>query len=337
LGRALDRRSDLFSMGIILYEITMGQRLFAGGSDLETLERVRKAEIPWPEGSGAKLLPGLRPVIEKSLARDKTERFQSAEEFAEALEACLPQGRRVATAKLAKFFQGVFGGESITAREDLKQGRQTAVAAAERVETISLVAAPRDAMDGAPAKPIVRLQKLRRRAVRALPILLTLIWLGAALGLAWWLLPPFLQDQANQAVPVGPAASAPAPAPALEPVPAPVPAPPEPIPLDPAPTPKLKVASEQADVKKVVEPQQKAVQFGSLQVSATPWGRVTIPGLVGGQETPVVKSNIKVGAYSVVVSNSSMGKTVSTRINIRPGATTVCTADFEGKARIRCR
>lgn len=336
LGRALDRRSDLFSVGIVLYELTMGHRLFAGGSDLETLEKVRKAELPWPHAETEKLFPGLREVMTKALVREREARFQTAEEFAEALETCLPGGRPVAPGKLAKFFQGAFGEEfhRPKGKEVLvpSMGRQTAVAPLEVGETVSLVEAPGGSMLPSPSPQAALLQGKRRKVFRALPWILGFIWLGMGIGLAWWLVPQFRQGQEKTPPPME-AVETPPSLPAA-PVPAPeVPAWPPEIATDP----KLKVASDQADVKKIDPPQKKAAQFGSLRVNAIPWGRVNIPGLISGQETPVVRSNIQVGAYSVVVSNSSMGKTLSTRVNIRPGATTVCTADFEGNGRIRCR
>jgi serine/threonine protein kinase len=325
LGRALDRRSDLFSMGIVLYEMTVGGRLFVGANDLETLERVRKAEIPWPQARTAQLLPGLREVMARALARERSERFQSAEAFAEALEACLPQGRRIATGALAKFFQSALG-EGLESSPAAgvsppfqTKVRQTLVVPDEESDTVSLVEAPRE---------LVVTAVSQSSPPKKLPWILGLIWLTMALGLAWWLIPQFRRG-----------AEAPVSAPGMSP---PVAAPTvttmdTSVEVTPNEVPKLKVAPDQADVKKVVPPQKKIAQFGSLRINAIPWGRVTIAGLVGGQETPVVQSNIKAGVYSVVVSNPSVGKTVSAQVNVRPDATTVCTADFEGSARIRCR
>ena len=320
LGRGLDRRSDLFSMGIVLYEILMGRRLFAGGSDLETLERVRKAEIPWAETEAKNLLPGLREILEKALAREKEARFQTAEEFAQAVEACVPSGMGLGVVKRAQFFQSVFGADfrrrEKTADMAKPLGRRTLVSPTPEGDTQSLVEAPPEVM-AAQAKAAVRSVHASRGRV-TLPWVLGLLWLAAAVGLTWWLLPQFRKPATVTAPPI-----------------------PRAIPIHVLPEPtaefKLKVAPEAGDVKKDERPSNKIVQTGSLRVNAIPWGKVSIAGLVGGQETPVVRSNVKVGVYSVVVSNPSVAKTVSTQVNIRPDTTTVCTADFEGNARIRCR
>src|SRR6185295_12697247 len=47
-ARPLDRRSDLFSLGIVLWELLVGERLFQGGSDYEHMERIIKTDAPLP-------------------------------------------------------------------------------------------------------------------------------------------------------------------------------------------------------------------------------------------------------------------------------------------------
>jgi serine/threonine-protein kinase len=86
-GLALDARSDLFACGIVLYEMLFGRRLFAGRSDLETLDNVRKAEVPWPEEITKDLLPGLVEVLRRSLQVRPEDRFPDAEAWS---VACVP-------------------------------------------------------------------------------------------------------------------------------------------------------------------------------------------------------------------------------------------------------
>src|SRR5436305_14530162 len=54
-GLPLDRRSDVFSVGIVLYELLTGERLFVGESDFSTLEKVRNVEILPPSAYNRKL------------------------------------------------------------------------------------------------------------------------------------------------------------------------------------------------------------------------------------------------------------------------------------------
>ena len=47
-GLPVDRRSDVFAAGVLLWELLCGQKLFAGDSDLAVLEKVRKGDVPAP-------------------------------------------------------------------------------------------------------------------------------------------------------------------------------------------------------------------------------------------------------------------------------------------------
>jgi eukaryotic-like serine/threonine-protein kinase len=80
-----DQRSDLFSMGIILWESLTGRRLFRGENNAETLHKVLQSEIPPPSSLWAELEP-FDAVVLKALDRDSDKRFQTAEDFADALE-----------------------------------------------------------------------------------------------------------------------------------------------------------------------------------------------------------------------------------------------------------
>ncbi len=84
-GEAADPRSDLYSLGISLYEMVTGQRPFKGDSDFAIMAAHVK-ETPRPP---AELRPGvpaaLNTIILKSIAKEKADRFQSAEEFRAAI------------------------------------------------------------------------------------------------------------------------------------------------------------------------------------------------------------------------------------------------------------
>lgn len=88
-GERLDRRSDLFSLGVVLFELTTGHRLFKAGDPIETIERVRGLEIPNPNVLRAGFPNMLELIVKKSLSRDPSFRFQSAEDFQGALDGFL--------------------------------------------------------------------------------------------------------------------------------------------------------------------------------------------------------------------------------------------------------
>lgn len=80
-----DQRSDLFAMGILLWESLTGRRLFRADNNAATLTKILQEPIP----SVSELVPELAPfdaLLKRALTREPDERFQSAEEFAEALE-----------------------------------------------------------------------------------------------------------------------------------------------------------------------------------------------------------------------------------------------------------
>ncbi len=82
----LDRRSDIFSLGVVLFEMLTGKRLFLGKNDVETLEKIRKAEVPPPSVFNHDISPELDRIVLRSLARNRDERYQWASEFAEDLK-----------------------------------------------------------------------------------------------------------------------------------------------------------------------------------------------------------------------------------------------------------
>ena len=79
-GEPLDRRSDLFSLGIVLWELLTSRRLFRGASSGETLELVRNADVPpLPEELGLPFT--LDAILRRALARDREDRYASAGEL----------------------------------------------------------------------------------------------------------------------------------------------------------------------------------------------------------------------------------------------------------------
>jgi serine/threonine protein kinase len=78
-GLPLDARSDIFSFGIVLYELLSGRRPFSGETDLEALQRVIHQAA---EPLGMDVPVALRSVVEKALEKDPADRYQSMRELA---------------------------------------------------------------------------------------------------------------------------------------------------------------------------------------------------------------------------------------------------------------
>ena len=98
LGETVDRRADVFAAGILLWEMLAGRRLFQGNADWDTLQLVRKAEIPSLRALNPSVPVELEEVIRRALARDPNERFQSAQELGRRLSGYLSSSSSVVTA-----------------------------------------------------------------------------------------------------------------------------------------------------------------------------------------------------------------------------------------------
>ncbi|RYE93287.1 MAG: serine/threonine protein kinase [Myxococcales bacterium] len=93
-GRELDRRSDLFTVGILLAELLTGRPLFSFGVELDILFRIRDADATTFLRYSGDLPPELSALVLRALAREPGDRFQSAGAFAEAIEE-LVRARRL--------------------------------------------------------------------------------------------------------------------------------------------------------------------------------------------------------------------------------------------------
>ena len=84
-GLPIDRRSDIFAVGVLLYEMLTGERLFIGESDFSTLEKVRNADVVAPTAYNKKITKDLEAIVMKALAREVEDRYQWASDLAEDL------------------------------------------------------------------------------------------------------------------------------------------------------------------------------------------------------------------------------------------------------------
>lgn len=96
LGKTIDRRTDVFAMGIVLYQLATGKHPFRGESDLATLHNILYKDAPSPRFVDPKFPRPLESVINKALAREPERRFQTAAEMATALQRVFPPTQRPA-------------------------------------------------------------------------------------------------------------------------------------------------------------------------------------------------------------------------------------------------
>ncbi|MFI5184895.1 MAG: protein kinase, partial [Vicinamibacteria bacterium] len=86
-GEPADERSDIFSLGVVLYETLAGRRAFSGASAVETLNAILSDDPPELSGVGTTIPVGLDRVMRRCLEKRPEARFQSAHDLALALEA----------------------------------------------------------------------------------------------------------------------------------------------------------------------------------------------------------------------------------------------------------
>ncbi len=112
LAQTLDRRSDVFALGIILFELCTARRLFKRGKTYQTYEAITKADVPSPRSLNPKIDPGVEAVIMKALQRLPENRYDSADAMQEALEQAMHRaGMRGSRTDLEKFLERTFDKE----------------------------------------------------------------------------------------------------------------------------------------------------------------------------------------------------------------------------------
>ena len=88
-GKPLTASADLFALGVVMWELLTGKRLFASDTDAETLDRVIRCESPSLTDARPDLPPELEPILHRALAPDPADRYASADEMLTDLRRCL--------------------------------------------------------------------------------------------------------------------------------------------------------------------------------------------------------------------------------------------------------
>jgi serine/threonine-protein kinase len=109
-GKPVDRRTDVFGLGIVLYELVTAQRLFKGANEFMTMAAIVEGVIPKPSSLRSEVPAGLDEIILRALQRSPESRYQTAESLRESLETfALSQELRTSGKALADYLTGLFG------------------------------------------------------------------------------------------------------------------------------------------------------------------------------------------------------------------------------------
>ncbi|ATB27776.1 serine/threonine protein kinase [Melittangium boletus] len=305
-GMSLDRRVDVYSLGMVLYELLTGTYPFDANTDVSMMQAI----LYEPQVSAATRRPELPTelvrILGKALAKEREQRYADCIAFQTDLE---------------RFIRST--GESVGAR-DLAQvvekycPRNPESPRSAPIERAALQTLPEHPPPETPAPP-------SRRGRIALGIALGGLVLAAGTGVV------LVRGPGTSPTPV---AAAPPPRPVVEPA-AVAPPPPEPTPEptpEPAPEPQAAppVIAEKAPEKPPgVEPAPVRVpQKGKLTIRVRPYATVFLDGTALGQ-TPLAPVTLSAGTHTLRLINRDLDKDVTRTVEVKPGQPTLFTLDFQ--------
>jgi serine/threonine protein kinase len=124
LGKEVDQRTDVFALGVVLWELLAIRRLFKRSNEAATIHAVEKAEVPPLRSIRPDVPPELEAITMKALAKKPRDRFQTAAEMSDALEGILGKVSAKSSSNLLKsWIVGLFGDERAELKRAIAQGR----------------------------------------------------------------------------------------------------------------------------------------------------------------------------------------------------------------------
>lgn len=341
MGGKVDARTDIFALGILLYEMATGERCFKGNTDFETLEAVRQAQVSIPPNLLPVIPSRLQAIILKALQKNPVDRYQTVAEMNGDLRKLEEElGGEVSPNELKNFLSEIFQEQLVqreVAEKELTQQTKVFLRSVSRKTMLDshqtrILVGDTQLLEGPEAiptlidRPIHLVRSLWFSQARIRVVSLFLIVMGGAGGWIYWSQSRISVDPVQvkpvvamvpkllPVVAVSQSLTPPVVSPAVDVVPVPV--------------------TEIVDPEASLPPK---ILFGSVQVSSKPWGKVFIPGVVNGVETPFSKKTIPSGSYDLTVSCPQLGKTQTTKLYIKENSLVTCQAQFGENSRLVCR
>ncbi len=295
-GEGLDRRADLFAVGIILYELTTGKRLYHEKSDFETLKKIVEGPVPDPASVQPDYPPALRALVMKSLAKSPADRYATARDMQADLDAFAREHRmQTGTVALAQYCEKVFADKINAWRQAEAQGISLADRVAAGQGDGGYVGERRNT-DGGVYTSVTRRRRWQRIAQAATLAALA----GGSVAVVY--------KVAHRAPPPAPVVVVQQAPPVVAPPPvAPPPAPVAPPPVAPPPVEKRHHSAP-------AEPRGKA----TVTIAAEPWCEVLFDGKPFGQ-TPLVDVSVPSGSHTLTFLNSGANVHTEVKLHLTPG------------------
>ena len=139
MGEDLDRRSDIFSLGIVLWEMLTGRRAFKTDQEVKTLDKVRNVDIERVAVVNPSVPARLSDIVSRCLEKNPADRYQDGRELhADLLNFLYPATPDVVQQSLGHFMQELFAEEIASERQRLEEGTRLARAIHESEPSVEL-------------------------------------------------------------------------------------------------------------------------------------------------------------------------------------------------------
>jgi serine/threonine-protein kinase len=331
-GANVDRRSDIFAVGIILFELTTGKRLYHERSDFDTLKKIIEGPVPSPRD----LLPFypafLNAIVVRCLQKNPDDRYQTARDLHADLDAFARDNQLVTgTVPLSQYMERIYADELATHKSADAAAMATAAQVTMTGSSSSYLGEASRRTSGPKATPLAeaRRQHIMRLGLQA-TIAVLLVLLGG--GVVFW--QTRRNDVPRPGAPPGagavPAAQ-PAPAAASGAAAAPkVTAPGTPLAAAAVPAPGAPVAGAPIPGMAPARPKPAAKPGDAhITVASEPRCELLVDGVPYGA-TPLIDLAVPAGKHTIVLLNSSANVRETKKVALREGELWTRSFSFEG-------